>query len=66
MSDLRILALVISGGFLFLGGIMFGGDLGLALMLLGAIPLLIPFALACFHLFRWLTTPYSDQDKESK
>ena len=30
MSDLRLLAFVLSGGFLFLGGIWLGGDYGLA------------------------------------
>ena len=35
MSDLRLLALVLSGGFLFFGGIWLGGDYGLALLLLG-------------------------------
>ena len=46
MSDLRLLALVLSGGFLFFGGIWLGGDYGLALLLL-----------ACISLIRWLVPP---------
>ena len=42
MSDLRLLAFVLSGGFLFLGGIWLGGDYGLALLLLGLVVLLVP------------------------
>ena len=50
MSDLRLLALVLSGGFLFFGGIWLGGDYGLAL-------LLVPVVLACISLIRWLVPP---------
>ena len=47
MSDLRLLAFVLSGGFLFLGGIWLGGDYGL----------LVPVVLACISLIRWLVPP---------
>ena len=50
MSDLRLLALVLSGGFLFFGGIWLGGDYGL----LGLVVLLVPVVLACISLIRWL------------
>ena len=52
MSDLRLLALVLSGGFLFFGGIWLGGDYGLALLLLGLVVLLVPVVLACISLIR--------------
>ena len=52
MSDLRLLAFVLSGGFLFLGG-----DYGLALLLLGLVVLLVPVVLACISLIRWLVPP---------
>ena len=54
MSDLRLLALVLSGGFRFFGGIWLGGDYGLALLLLGLVVLLVPVVLACISLIRWL------------
>ena len=54
MSDLRLLALVLSGGVLFFGGIWLGGDYGLALLLLGLVVLLVPVVLACISLIRWL------------
>ena len=54
MSDLRLLAVVLSGGFLFFGGIWLGGDYGLALLLLGLVVLLVPVVLACISLIRWL------------
>ena len=57
MSDLRLLAFVLSGGFLFLGGIWLGGDYGLALLLLGLVVLLVPVVLACISLLRWLVPP---------
>lgn len=57
MSDLRLLALVLSGGFLFFGGIWLGGDYGLALLLLGLVVLLVPAVLACISLIRWLVPP---------
>ena len=57
MSDLRLLAFVLSGGFLFLGGIWLGGDSGLALLLLGLVVLLVPVVLACISLIRWLVPP---------
>ena len=43
MSDLRLLALVLSGGFLFFGGIL--------------VVLLVPVVLACISLIRWLVPP---------
>ena len=51
MSDLRLLAFVLSGGFLFLGGIWLGGDYGLSLLLLWFGGLLGPVFLGCFFLF---------------
>ena len=54
MSDLRLLALVLSGGFLLFGGIWVGGDYGLALLLLGLVVLLVRVVLACISLIRWL------------
>ena len=48
---------VLSGGFLFLGGIWLGGDYGLALLLLGLVVLLVPVVLACISLIRWLVPP---------
>lgn len=60
MSDLRLLAFVLSGGFLFLGGIWLGGDYGLALLLLGLVVLLVPVVLACISLIRWLVPPSQD------
>ncbi|MDU6201227.1 MAG: hypothetical protein E6626_06815 [Flavonifractor plautii] len=57
MSDLRLLALVLSGGFLFLGGIFWGQLLGCywgnVLLAIGLILLLIPIPLGCIHFFRW-------------
>ena len=71
MSDLRLLALTVSGGFLFLGGIFLGNSLGNLLLAVGLIALLVPIVLGCIDLFRWLLTPSpapssSDKDKESK
>ena len=57
MSDLRLLAFVLSGGFLFLGGIWLGGDYGLALLLLGLVVLLVPGCSGVYFLTRWLVPP---------
>ncbi len=79
MSDLRLLAVTVSGGFLFLGGIFLGNSLGSLLLAVGLIALLVPIVTACLHglrhFFCWFNawdpfpqsqTPPSDKDKESK
>ena len=76
MSDLRLLAVTLSGGFLFRGGIIlretfWDNSLGNLLLAVGLIALLVPIVLGCIDLFRWLLTPSpapssSDKDKESK
>lgn len=66
MNDLHYLAFILSGGFLFLGGIGMDSKPGMFLCVVGACILFIPIVSNLIRFVRWLFTPDSDSREEPK
>lgn len=66
MNDLRFLSLILSGGFLFLGGLLMGPGLGAFLCFVGGCILLIPAVTYLIQFIRWLVTPDHSSHEEPK
>lgn len=66
MNDIRYLSLILSGGFLFLGGIWMDSGLGTFLCVVGVCILLIPIVSNLIRFVRWLFTSDSDAHGTSK